>query len=55
MAQEEGFLAERSSFKAADLNPHLAGMGTGSSSAETPRLGGDPSIDQIVGLKISES
>jgi hypothetical protein len=54
MAQKKGFLAERSSFKAADLNPHVARMGTGSGSAETPRVGGDRSIDQIVGLKIAE-
>lgn len=54
MAQEEGFFAERSSFKAAGINPHVAGMGTGPSAAATPRVGGDRGIDQIVGLEISD-
>src|SRR3989440_4784328 len=53
MAKKERFFAERSSFEAANIEAHLARMGTGPGQAEAPRVGRSQGIDQVVALEIS--
>src|SRR2546421_6357593 len=54
MAKKERFFAERSSFEAANIDAHVARMGTGPGQAEAPRVGRSQGIDQVVALEISQ-